>query len=175
MTTQKSDKPTVVTGHVAMMPANVRAGQVVGLVEITGGLGPLMDTAKLAEELGSDLTVLLPALDAGEMLGLVKRMNDQVTLTDFGLKFQKAAKKKIRLLKDQLSKIEPFNTALQLLTKKNAVTAAQIAEALSKSRIRWNHDDELNESLIRTILINWAIFAGLLSYDGRTNEFRKFQ
>jgi len=171
---QKPEKITNQTSNMALMPANVRAGQVVGLVEITGGLGPLMDTAKLAEEFGADLTVLLPALDAGEMLGLVKRIDDQVTLTDFGLKFQKTAKKKIRLLKDQLSKIEPFNTTLQLLTKMNAVTAGDVAEALSKNHIRWNHENKLNDSMIRNILINWAIFAEMLSYDGKTDKFRKF-
>ena len=34
------------------MPANVRAGQVMGLVEITGGLGTPVDLAKLADEFG---------------------------------------------------------------------------------------------------------------------------
>ncbi len=54
------------------MPANVRAGQIIGLVEVTGGLGTSVDLAKLADEFGADLSTLLPIVDTGEMLGLVK-------------------------------------------------------------------------------------------------------
>ena len=31
-----------------VMPANVRAGQIIGLVEVTGGLGTSIDLAKLS-------------------------------------------------------------------------------------------------------------------------------
>src|SRR5579872_2175987 len=90
-----------------VMPANVRAGQVLGLVEITGGLGTAIDLAKLADEFGADLVTLLPILDTGEMLGLIKVDKGEVRLTEFGLKFQKASKHKVKLLKEHLSKIEP--------------------------------------------------------------------
>src|SRR5438552_18886094 len=85
-----------------MMPANVRAGQVVSLVEVTGGLGPKIDTHRLADELGADIAVFLPILDAAELLGLVKKEKEkgEVSLTEFGLKLQKTTKNKIRLLKD---------------------------------------------------------------------------
>ena len=156
-----------------MMPADVRAGQVIGLVEITGGLGTPIDVAKLSDEFGANLETLLPILDAGEMLGLVKVDKGDVSLTEFGMKFQKASKQKVRLVKDHLSKIEPFKTALELASKKESVLASEICDALAERDIRWHHAPELNESLVQALLIHWAIYAGLLSYNGKTGKFQK--
>jgi hypothetical protein len=154
------------------MPANVRAGQVLGLVEIVGGLGTAVDAAKLADELGGDLVTLLPILDTGEMLGLVKVDKGDISLTEFGLKFQKTSKYKVRLLKDQLSKIEPFRTALEIVAQKASTSAADVAEVLWEKDIRWHHTPEINEKLVQTLLIHWAIYAGLLSYNA-SGRFQK--
>ena len=157
------------------MPADVRAGQVIGLVEMTGGLGSPIDVAELAEEFGFNIATLLPIIDAGEMLGLVRVVKGQVSLTEFGLKFQKLAKHKVALLKDQLSRIEPFKTALELASnKKGGVSARDIAETLEKRDIRWHHTPEHNEILIQELLIHWAIYAGLLTYNGKNGKFQKF-
>src|SRR5437870_8188301 len=90
-----------------IMPANVRAGQVVGLVEVTGGLDSAIDIPRLADEFGSDIATFLPILDTAEMLGLVKNEKGDISLTDFGRKFQKTAKHKVALLRNVLAKIEP--------------------------------------------------------------------
>jgi hypothetical protein len=157
-----------------VMPANVRAGQVLGLVEITGGLGTAIDLAKLADEFGADLVTLLPILDTGEMLGLIKVDKGEVRLTEFGLKFQKTSKHKVKLLKEQLSKIEPFRTALKLAAgSKKGVTAREICEDLLWRDTRWHHTPEVNEALVQTLLIHWAIYAGLLTYNGKTGKFLK--
>jgi hypothetical protein len=156
------------------MPANVRAGQILGLVEITGGLTTSIDLAKLADEFGADLVTLLPILDTGEMLGLIKVDKGEVRLTDFGLKFQKASKEKIRMLRDKLSGIEPFRTALKLAgSSKKGVTTREICEDLLWRDTRWHHSPEVNEALVQRLLIHWAIYAGLLTYDGKTGRFRK--
>ncbi len=156
-----------------IMPANVRAGQVLGLVEVVGGLGTTVDVAKLADEFGSDLVTLLPILDTGELLGLVKVDKGDISLTEFGLKFQKTSKNKVRLLRDQLSRIEPFKTALELVAEKGSISTSEIAEALWAKDTRWHHTPEINETLIQTLLIHWAIYAGLLSYNGKTGKFQK--
>jgi hypothetical protein len=156
-----------------MMPANVRAGQVISLVEVTGGLGPKIDTHRLADELGADIAIFLPILDAAELLGLVKKEKGEVALTDFGLKLQKATKNKVRLLRDHLSQIEPFKSALELASRNGEVTAEEVAEVAERNDMRWHHDRELNVSLIHTLLVHWAIYAGLLTYNGKKGKFRK--
>ena len=156
-----------------MMPGPVRAGQVISLVEITGGIGGKVDAPKLADELGADIAVLLPILDAAEMLGLVRTEKGDVHLTELGLKFQKTAKNKLKMLKERIATIEPFRTALELASRGKPVTAAQVAVTLDEIGLKWHYQPEMNEALIRTLLIHWAIYAGLLKYDGKSDKFQK--
>ncbi|MDG7007039.1 MAG: AAA-associated domain-containing protein [Nitrososphaerota archaeon] len=156
-----------------MMPGNVRGGQVISLVEITGSIGGKVDAPKLADEMGADIAVLLPVLDAAEMLGLVRSEKGDVHLTEIGLKFQKTSKNKLRLLKDRLATIEPFRTALELASKGKPVTADQVAESLQEIGLKWHYQPEMNEALIQALLIHWAIYAGLLRYDGKSGKFQK--
>ncbi|MGI0078950.1 MAG: AAA-associated domain-containing protein [Nitrososphaerales archaeon] len=168
-TTRRPDLPA----SPQIMPASVRAGQVVGLVEVTGGLGSVIDVSRLADELGADIATLLPILDTAEMLGLVTSERGDVALTEFGLKFQKTAKNKLRLLKDVLSKTEPFKTALEIGASKSSFSAQDVSEALLQRDIRWHHRNEINESLIQALLIHWAIYGGLLNYNGKSGKFQK--
>ncbi|MDA4136749.1 MAG: AAA-associated domain-containing protein [Thaumarchaeota archaeon] len=160
---------------VALMPGNVRAGQVISLVEVTGGLGSIITASRLADELGADIAVLIPILDTAELLGLVKVEKGQISLTEFGHKFQKTTKQKVRLLTDQLSKIEPFKTAIDLASRRGSVSTEEVASVLSDRGIEWYHEPELNTDLLRTILIHWAIYAGLLTYnkDGKFEPVKK--
>ncbi len=155
------------------MPGNVRAGQVISLVEVTGGLGPKVNVTTLADELDYDIAVLLSTLDAAEMLGLVRNEKGGVYLTELGLRFQKTSKDKVRMLKDKLAAIEPFRTALELASKGRPVTAEQVAESLSEIGIKWHYQPELNESLINALLVHWTIYGGLMKYDGKSGKFQK--
>ena len=159
--------------HYPMMPANVRPGQVIGLVEVTGGLGPDIDVSKLADELGADIAVLLPILDAAEMLGLVKSKKGKVVLTEFGHEFQKTLKLKARLLRDRLPEMEPFRTAIELASRTGEVETKDIIQELETEGITWHHQKELNAELVQSLLLHWTISSGLLAYDGRTGKFRK--
>ncbi len=155
------------------MPANARAGQVIGLVEVTGGLDSAIDVSRLADEFGSDIATFLPILDTAEMLGLVKNEKSDISLTEFGRRFQKTAKHKVALLRSTLAKIEPFKTAMELTSVKNSVSASEVAGALRGKGIIWHHNQEVNETLVQTLLIHWAIYAGLLMYSGKTGKFQK--
>jgi hypothetical protein len=154
---------------IQIMPADVRAGQVISLVEVTGGLGTAIDASRLADELGANVAVMLPILDTAELLGLVKSEKGDISLTEFGLKFQKTIKNKVRLLTDHLAKVEPFKTASEMAARYGEVTTSQVARSLAERGISWHHDPELNESLIRTLLIHWAIYARLLEYNKNGN------
>lgn len=156
-----------------LMPGNVRGGQVISLVEIAGSIGGKVDAPKLADELGADLAVLLPILDAAEMLGLVRSEKGDVHLTELGLKFQKTSKNKLKVIKERVANIEPFRTALELASKGKPIRASQVADALAEMGLRWHYKPELNEALVKTLLIHWAIYAGLLSYDGKSDKFQK--
>lgn len=158
--------------HNPVMPPNVRPGQVIGLVEVTGGLGSKVDVSTLADELGADIAVLLPILDTAELLGLVNSVKGDVILTDFGAEFQKEVKNKITMLKGRLAKIEPFRTAIEFARKTGEVTAREVADELSIEGLKLHHQDDLNVTLIQALLLHWGIRSGLFRYDGRTGGFQ---
>jgi len=156
-----------------LMPGNVRGGQVISLVEVTGSIGGKVDVPKLADELGADIAVLLPILDAAEMLGLVRSEKGDVHLTELGLKFQKTSKSKLKILKDRIAMIEPFRTAEELSVHGKPITAAQVAESLAEMGLKWHYQPEINEGIIQALLIHWGIYAGLLRYDGKSGKFQR--
>ncbi len=151
----------------------VRAGQVISLVEATEGLGSKTDIPKLAGEMGVDLAVLLPTLEAAEMLGLVRVEDGDLFLTEEGLRFQETSKDKVKMLKDKLAGIEPFRTAMELSSGRGGVTSRDVADSLAKGGMKWHYKPELNESLVHTLLIYWTIPARLLSYNGKSGRFRR--
>lgn len=154
-----------------VMPGKVRPGQVISLVEVTGGMGPKMDVPRVADEMGADIDVLFPIIDAAQMLGLVRLEKGDLFLTEDGHAFQKTLKQKIRTLGDRLEVIEPFKTALELAPKGHRVSAREVAESLQKRGVRWHYQPEVNESVIRELLIHWAIYAGLLTVT-KSGEFQ---
>ena len=156
----------------AVMLPNVRTGEILGLVETTRRLGSPLDLSRLAIELGAKINTLLPILDAAEMLGLLKVEGGVVALTEFGIKFQNATKNKLRLVRDQLAKIEPFNTALALSAHRHTFSSDEVAETLSEKGVQWHQEPEVNQAVVRGLLIDWAIHAGLLQYIA-TDKFRK--
>lgn len=170
---KKKKAAAVSTTAPAVMPAVVRPGQVMGLVEITGGLGLRIDTSKLADEMGADIAVFLPILEAAEMLGLVRSENGLVYLTDDGVRFQETTREKIKLLSDKLAKIEPFHTALGCVAKKGSITTREVAEKLASKGIVFSYKPEMNEELIQSALIHWTTTAGLLKFNGKTGRFQK--
>jgi len=103
-----------------MMPANVRAGQVVSLVEVTGGLGPKIDTHRLADELGADIAVFLPILDAAELLGLVKKERGEVSSPSSASDSRRPARTKFvssRTSSRRLSRSRPPWSSLQGMSR----------------------------------------------------------
>ena len=155
-----------------IMPGDVRAIQVISLLEDIGELGSGTHINKLVEKIDGGITVLLPVLDAAEMLGLARSEEGELFLTDEGLKFQGTPMSRVSTLKDKLGAIEPFRTAVELASKRGGTTAGEVAQTLGAQGIQWHYKPDLNESLVKNLLIHWTIRADLLSYDGKSEKFQ---
>jgi len=155
-----------------IMPGNVRAVHVISLVEEMGELGTGTHVNKPVEKIGADMGVLLPILEATETLGLVKSEEGDLFITEEGLKFQGTTMAKVSILKDKLTSIEPFRTAVELASKRGSTSAGEVAQTLAERGIQWHYKPDLNESLVKNLLIHWVIRAGLLSYNGKNGKLR---
>jgi hypothetical protein len=164
-TTPKDNKPLI-------MPGNVRAIQVVSLVDEIDELGTGVRLTKLVENSDSDGEVLISVLSAAEMLGLIRNENGSLFLTEQGLKLKEVDMARVStVLKEKVAPMEPFRTAIELASKTGSTTAKEVAETLSARGIEWHYKPELNALLIRNLLIHWGIRASLLNYDGKDEEF----
>jgi hypothetical protein len=166
------NRATPKDGKPLIMPGNVRAIQVVSLTDEIDELGTENRLTKLAENTGSDGEVLISVLSAAEMLGLIRNENGKLFLTEEGLKLKEVEMARVSvLLKEKVAPIEPFRTAIELASEGGSTTAREVAKTLSARGIEWHYKPELNELLVRNLLIHWAIRAGLLSYDGKDKKF----
>lgn len=151
-----------------IFPAEVKQGQLNTFLRVVDSFGGKADVAQVSKELDTDLTQLLPILDAAEILGLVTVERGDVKLTELGKQFLSLHRGRSSLVKDTLSKVEPFATALSMLGR---FTARDLADELSRKSIRWHHEDEVNVSIINEMLLHWGIPAGIVEYNGADSTF----
>jgi NitT/TauT family transport system ATP-binding protein len=151
-----------------LFPTDVKAGQLATFLRVVSTFGGSADVARVSKELDTDLTQLIPILDAAELLGLIVVEKGDVKLTEEGQAVLSARRGKGLVFRDPLAKVEPFRTAL---TFKGKFTAKELANILSLRDIRWHHEDEVNTSIIGEMLIHWGIPAGFFEYDGSDGSF----
>lgn len=138
------------------MPDDVSFVEVLGLTEVLGENGSRVPTSAS----GDEPLEILSLLGTGGMLGLIFIEPDgRLHLTNLGIEFLRAEfPEKLRILRTQLSSIEPFKAALELLSNKGSVSSSEIASKLSENQI-WG---KIGEDCVRQVLIEWGPSTGLL-------------
>jgi len=143
-------------------PIGVGITELRGVLEILKENGGELSLAKLADESEEEIDKLLPLLDAGELLGLCKVKNGIARLTEEGKKLKLS--NITSMLSKKLKEIEPFNSIIDILSKKSLNTE-EIAEELKSRNIILNADDITNVELLRNLLIKWGVRTKLLAYN----------
>lgn len=153
--------------NIVILDDRVAAEQVIGLIESVADMNPEpVDAARLSAYSGAGADILA-ILGTAEMLGLAANDRERVSVTALGLELARASnyKGKIMMLKDQLAKIEPIRTTLTLTSVHGITSVREIAKTLQDLGVRWDPDDETNESKIESILVDWGVQAELLERD----------
>ncbi len=150
---------------VHMMPQRVTPIEVIGLTEAVERAGTieLSDLARSFQRQSSPH--FLSVLKAAQELGLIQREEALVHVTDLGLGFARASNGKEAIIRAGLARIEPFKSALELLSKKKAVSAQDVGEALLKKNLIL--PSPMSKDFVLASLIEWGIASGLLAYNGR--------
>ena len=128
------------------------------------------DAAHLVKRFWGQSEDLLSVLKAAQQLGFVIRERESILLTDLGLGFVRASDGKIRIIRAGLCRIQPFKATLELLSRKKSASADEVHDSLYSRDHAWRPFDLTKESL-QTMLIEWGVSSGLLSYDGKTRRF----
>ena len=153
----------------SIIPQRVIPIEVIALTETVEQVGSIVlsDLARYFSRHSSPH--LLSVLKTAQELGLLERRGGIVSITDLGIGFVRASDGKEGIIRAGLGRIEPFKTALELLSKKKAVTIQEVTSSLMKKKVIFG-PSQVSEDLVRTTLIEWGISSALLSYDGKAFE-----
>lgn len=152
---------------VSHFPAEVKLGQLTAFLRNVHASGGKVQVAKISRELHTDLLMLLPIMEAAEMLQLIQVEKGEVNLLKGGEELLATPRPNYASIKPLLREVEPFKTAVAL----KRFTAEQVAGELARKGVRWHHEDTVNTLALREMLIHWGISSGLLDYDGYTSTF----
>lgn len=143
------------------MLTNPSVSMIVGLVERVSDLKNPEDIAKIDDDLGIEKSEFFHIIDDAELLDLVKVIDGNIQLTDFGRKFVNSGiQERKRLLNEKLKNIEPLKTAIQIIEKtpNKKMDKDKFLDAMKKFFY------DVDRDLLFKIVVNWGRYAKLLGY-----------
>lgn len=156
MCDEESECRTVTSTKNRLFPP-VGVDQVLGLLKIIHTLGGRIDVMHINEAVDADLGELSHAIDAAEMLGLIKYSQGDVELTEEGRRAVEMPLKYTQIaLRNRLASIEPFAQLVNYLKKAEEV---DVDEAL-----QYIAGFGYGEGSAGRIL-DWAVFVQLVEID----------
>ena len=135
--------------------------KIVGLVERVSDLKGPVDLAQIDDDLGIEKSEFFNIIDDAERLDLVKVVEGNIQLTDFGKKFVNSGIKERKvLLEKKLREVEPFKTLLKILEydPDKKMKKDKFIEIIKKNFYTSDPDR------VFKVFINWGRYAKLVGY-----------
>lgn len=142
-------------------------GEIVGLLEILEDMNKPVDIARLDDSLDEERTTLMNLLHDTEALGFLNIIDGDIVLTDLGRKFlQSDVSGRKNILKEQIVKIEPFNS---LITKFEETGEDTMSREDLEEFIIEVFPSEDNRATFH-LITNWGRYAKIIDYDIDTEK-----
>ncbi|MEM1724851.1 MAG: AAA-associated domain-containing protein [Thermoplasmata archaeon] len=135
--------------------------KIVGLVERVSDLKGPEDLAQIDDDLCIEKSEFFNIIDDAERLDLVKVVEGNIQLTDFGKKFVNSGIKERKvLLEKKLREVEPFKTLLKILEydPDKKMKKDKFIEIIKKNFYTSDPDR------VFKVFINWGRYAKLVGY-----------
>ena len=156
-----------------LFPPDAKVNKVLGILSILAKNKSKLKLSYLARLSSSNVDSLLPEVNAAKMLGLVTVKNDLISLTSLGKELHEhgaGVKNKVR---DKLEEIEPFKSAYNMTKEKGEVVGNEIVERIEKKGFLLYTDSRKSKAAVDTLLLQWGIMFGIISYDGEGRVWGK--
>jgi hypothetical protein len=158
----------------ALFPAKIEMGQLIEVVKALEKLDSGVKFLELGKILREDHEKLGRLIIATQILAFTKIHDGRIWLSKRGERLNHSHYgQKIDLIKERMRIVEPFRTAVEVAKNENIFSSHRVASLLEDHDLSWAEDEELNELIIHDILLDWSIFTGLLSYDGKKDRFSR--
>jgi hypothetical protein len=152
-----------------VFPRNARLSRVLGVLRILNHYDGRVKLSRLVRISRSDVDNLYPQLEAAKLLGLVKMQKEDAALTPLGLHLLKNDKGANAQILNKLKKYEPFKTAEKKIER--GFSVEELALVLMEKKVMLHKDEKRNHEALRDMLMQWAIFFKLASYDGVSGKW----
>jgi len=142
-----------------------------GFLEVLDDLGGKSDVAEIASKQGLELDDLLPILESGEMLELVKVQSGDVSITEKGHLFIAASPKvRKKILRDIIVNLDIFRKLIDLIqqSEKGNITKEDFLDFISDNGFAFDLSNEDNSFNDFDWIIEWGRQSLILSYDANT-------
>jgi len=155
-----------------MFPAEIEPEQVIELAKILS-TDINTDVVSLEKYTRTHLDEVERLVNASQILGVTKIHDGRICLSELGTRLNDLPmQEKRHLIGERLTLVEPFRTAIEIATKNATFSSDKVAGELYRNELRWAEEEDLNELIVHDILVDFAVFTGLLEYDGRSDTFR---
>jgi NitT/TauT family transport system ATP-binding protein len=141
-----------------------------GFLEVLEDIGGKSDVAGIASKQGLELDDLLPILESGEMLGLIKVQAGDVFITEKGHLFILASTRvRKKMLRDALINLDVFKKLVDLISQSENgyITKSDVLEFISN---RNNNIPSVDVSNEFDWLIEWGRQALILIYNANNQS-----
>ena len=145
-----------------LFPLDVGMGSLRGILKIIQENDGKMELTDLAEESEIDVDSLLPLIEACEMLGFTKTGDSKIRLTDEGKSLNMRNTSKI--MKGKLIGIEPFKSAITLLSEKD-MSSDELFGSLNSIGFVFHGEKNRNDEILKKLFMTWGVRTKMLRYD----------
>lgn len=151
---------------------SVTPSRLIGLLDLISCEGGKVDLARISIMLQTDVDVLLPVVDLGEVIGFLKVIDGDVELTEAGKKFVQAppSKKKL-MLREAIKNIEPIATALKLAHKSGKFTKEELINELNDKKFFEEESPDIEH--FNAFILEWLLYTEAIHYKGEEETFYK--
>ena len=145
-----------------LFPLGAGISRMMGIIKIIRENDDRMDLAKLAEESEIDIDSLLPLIEACEIFGFTHTKDSKIMLTKEGEALN--LRNMPKTLRNKLEAIDPFKSAVELLSK-GELTSDELFESMGSKGIVFHGEKAINNEILKGLFVDWALRTKLMRYD----------
>lgn len=162
---------TIVLSSMKLFPLDTGVSQIRGIIEIIKDNKGSIDMSELAQETNDEIDDLFPLIDTCVLLKLCTVKEGAVKLTKSGSNL--ATHNTREVFAKALNKVEPFKSAMAVITKNKEISTQDLAQALYKKGILYNSDEITNTELLKNLLLKWGVRNKLFSFNNDSDVWSK--
>ena len=156
-----------------IFPCDAHINRVLGILKILYGRKGTLDIRELIRISKLNHSAVMPLVHAAQLLGVVEVTGSRIKLTKLGYGLNARDLRAMEKVGGTLQEFEPFKSAAVLIRETGHFSMDELEDRLNRSGIMLHSNIAESEGQLKEELIQWAVFFGILNYNGVEKEWIK--